>query len=156
MCLQESKLREVDDFLVKSVCGNSCFGYSFQPSVGGSGGLLTCWDPSVVEVWCTINYIHVLIIKGKVILTSQDFIIANVYAPCDLYAKQELWVRLNQFILENGDVNFCICGDFNSVRMATKRKGRSEIFRRWMQTTLIILLMVVFLLDLSLCGRLFT
>jgi len=68
-----------------------------------------------VEVLCTMSYKHVLIIKGKVILTGQNFIIANVYAPCDTSAKQGLWVRLNNFPIDHGEENVCICGDFNSV-----------------------------------------
>jgi len=78
VCLQESKLHAIDDFLVKSLWGNSQCGYSYQASVGASGGLITLWDSSVVEVWCTLNFRHVLIIKGRVILTGQDFTIANV------------------------------------------------------------------------------
>jgi len=84
--------------------------------VGASGGLVTIWDTAVVEVWCKLSFRHVLIIKGRVLSTGKEFIIENVYAPCDTSAKQELWVRLAQFILSNGDTNVCICGDFNSVR----------------------------------------
>jgi len=105
-----------------------------------------------VEVWCTMRYIHVLIIKGKVILTGQDFIIANVYAPCDTDAKQDLWVCLNQFILENGDENVCICEDFNSVRMTEERRGRSVTFRQLDVDNFNNFIVGSFLIDLSLCG----
>jgi len=130
VCLQESKLSLVDEFTVKSIRGSSCCGYSYQASAGASGGLITCWDPLVVEVWCTMNFSNVLIVKGKVILTGQDFIIANVYAPCDTNAKQDLWVRLNNFLLDHGEENVCICEDFNSVRKVEERRGRCVIFRQ--------------------------
>jgi hypothetical protein len=51
--------------------------------VGASGGLVTVWDSSGVVGWSTFNFGNVLAIKGKVILTSEEFIIFNVYAPCD-------------------------------------------------------------------------
>jgi hypothetical protein len=41
VCLQETKLQVCDDFMCTSVWGASSFGFSFRPSVGASGGLLT-------------------------------------------------------------------------------------------------------------------
>jgi exonuclease III len=49
--LQETKLCTVDDLLVKAIWGTSSMGYSFQPSKGASGGLLTVWNCNVVQVW---------------------------------------------------------------------------------------------------------
>ena len=122
VCPQESKLSHIEDFLIPTLWGPSPCGYSFQASAGASGSLLTLWDTSVVEVWCTLSLRHILVIKGRVILTGQEFIIANIYAPCDVSSKEILWVRLSEFILNIGDANLCICGDFNSVRTANERR----------------------------------
>jgi len=73
VCLQESKLSVVDDFIVKSIWGSAGCGYSFQASNGASGGIITMWDPLVVEVWCTLSLRHALIIKGKVISVTPRF-----------------------------------------------------------------------------------
>ena len=156
VCLQESKLSLVDEFTVKSLWGNSCCEYSYQASAGASGGLISVWDSSVVEAWCPMIFKHVLIIKGKVIHTGQDFIIANVYAPCETNAKQDLWMQLNQFILDNGEANVCIGRDFNSVRSTTDRRGRSEHFRHLDADNLNYFIDSSFLIDLPICGRLFT
>jgi len=75
-----------------------------------------------------MSFGHVFIIKGKVILTDEEFIIFNVYAPCDSVAKQQLWEKLVPLVLHYGDVNLCVCGDFNSVRCREERKGRSAGF----------------------------
>jgi len=77
----------VDDLLINAIWGNSSPGFSFQPSLGTSGGLLTVWDCNVVDVWSTTTFPHVLVIRGRVINTSQEFVIANVYAPCDTTTK---------------------------------------------------------------------
>jgi len=91
---------------------------------------VTIWDMSAVEVWCTLSFIHVLIIKGRMLLTGQEFIIAIIYAPCESTAKEALWVCFSEFILNHGDANFCICGDFNYVRLEDERRGRCVIFRQ--------------------------
>nr|ABD32574.2 Endonuclease/exonuclease/phosphatase [Medicago truncatula] len=156
VCLQESKLSMVDDYIINSIWGNVGCEYSYQASIGASGGLLTVWNPLLVEVWCTITFRYVLIIKVKVLSTDQDFIIANVYAPCDTLAKQDLWVRLSQFLTANGDVNVCVCGDFNYVRSEEERRGRNVVFRQVDADNFNNFIDISFLIDLPICGRLFT
>jgi len=51
LCIQETKLQLIDDFLCTSIWGSTSHDYSFVPSVGASGGLVTIWDTSEVEVW---------------------------------------------------------------------------------------------------------
>jgi exonuclease III len=41
LCLQETKLQTCDDFVCASVWGTSPHSFSFRPSVGASGGILT-------------------------------------------------------------------------------------------------------------------
>jgi exonuclease III len=88
VCLQETKLQVCDDFLCSSLWGTSPVGFSFRPSVGASGGLLTLWDPAEVEMWSSISHEHVLWCHGRVVSSGEEFIVANVYAPCDPGAKQ--------------------------------------------------------------------
>ncbi|KAK2421839.1 DNA-(apurinic or apyrimidinic site) endonuclease [Trifolium repens] len=88
VCLQETKLQACDDFLCKSVWGDSPCSFSFRPSAGASGGLLTIWDTTEVEVWSSINRDHVLWYHGQFLKIGEEFWVANVYAPCDLRAKQ--------------------------------------------------------------------
>lgn len=95
--------------------------YSFQPSIGASGCLLTVWYCNVVQVWSTTSFPHMLVISGWVIQTCQAFIIANVYAPCDTSTKQVLRDQLLHFVVTNGDANLCLCDDFNYVRSIEER-----------------------------------
>jgi hypothetical protein len=73
LCIQETKLGVVDDLMIKSLWGDVACGYSYQPSMGASGGLVTVWDTSCVTVWSTMSYNHVLVIKDTVIKTAEDF-----------------------------------------------------------------------------------
>jgi len=156
LCIQESKLGFVDDFLVKSIWGNATFGFSFQPSVGASGGLVTVWDSSLVDVWSSMIFAHALVIIGRVILTGEIIVVFNVYAPCEPVPKKELWERLVPVILSKGDSCVCVCGDFNSIRSTDERRGRSTVLRQGEVNIFNKFIDDSLLLDLQLCGRLYT
>jgi exonuclease III len=129
LCIQETKLESMNEHLVKSLWGEGVHNYSYQPSIGASGGLVTVWDASRIDVTSSVSFSHVLVIKGKVLLTGEDFVIFNVYAPCNLEAKKTLWGNLLLHVQNNNDVGVCVCGDFNSVRSVDERKGRAIAFR---------------------------
>ena len=156
MCLQETKLQVLNDAILQSIWGNNSAGYSYQPSSGASGGLVTVWDASRVEVWSSMSFKHVLVIKGKVIASGAEFILFNVYAPCDLAAKKELWERMQPLVLSNNDLCLCVCGDFNSVRTDEERKGRGLGFRQVDADLFNKFINDCLLIDLPICGRLFT
>jgi len=73
LCIQEPKLEVVNDFVCVSQWGNSSFGYSYRPSVGASGGILTLWDSAEVDVWVTRSIDNVVIIQGHFIKNGDDF-----------------------------------------------------------------------------------
>ena len=156
LCLQETKLPVCDDNLNLLMWGDSNHAYSFRPSVGASGGLLTVWDTLEVEVWSSVSQDHVLIIHGKFTRTNEVFYIFNVYTPCEPRARQQLWGALSvklQLLLGN---KVCVCGDFNAIRRLEERKPlRGTVsaqdvqqFSRFIDDN--------GLVDLPLCGRRFT
>jgi len=109
-----------------------------------------------MDVWSLMSFGHVLIIKGRVIDTGDVFIIFNVYAPCDLDAKKVLWEWLQPLVLNNNYICLCVCGDFNSVRSVDERKGRGTVFRQVDADVFNIFIDECLLIDLPICGRLFT
>jgi len=70
----------VDDYVCRSLWGTASVSYSYQPSIGASGGILTLWDVTEVEVLVTKSVENVLIIQGWFINSNNEFSIANVYA----------------------------------------------------------------------------
>ena len=90
LCLQETKWQVVTEAMVTNIWGDDSSDFSYCLSVGASGGLVTVWDASRVVVWSSMNYGNVLVIRGKVILTSEEFMIFNVCAPCDTATKRDL------------------------------------------------------------------
>jgi exonuclease III len=109
VCLQETKLQVCDDFLCSSLWGSSSFGFSFRPSSGASGGLLTMWDTTEVEVWSSISRDYVLWCHGRFVKTGEEFLVTNVYAPCDKGAKQGLSDALSTKLQELGGMRVCVC-----------------------------------------------
>lgn len=95
VCIQETKLQSCDDFMCSSIWGSQPHAYFFRPSVGASGGLLTIWDTSEVEVCFSASGDHYLLIHGKFIKSNEEFYMFNMYAPCDPRAKQVLWNSLS-------------------------------------------------------------
>jgi exonuclease III len=153
VCLQETKLQVCDDALCSSLWGNSPFGFSFCLYVGASGGLLTIWDTAEVEVWSSLSRDHVLWCHGRFVQTDEEFLVVNVYAPCDPGAKQRLWVSLSARLQLLRGSRACVCRDFNATRRDDERRSSSVgqrpldyiAFDRFIEDN--------FLIDLPLCGR---
>jgi len=74
LCIQETKLGMINDQWVKALWGEGMHNFSYQPSVGASGGMVTVWDVSRIDVWTSFSFNHVLAIKGKVILTGEELL----------------------------------------------------------------------------------
>lgn len=49
-----TKLGEVDEFFCRSLWGITFVVFSYKPSIGASGGILTLWDHLEVDVWVTM------------------------------------------------------------------------------------------------------
>jgi hypothetical protein len=109
-----------------------------------------------LDVRSSMRFDHALIIKGKFIASDEDFIIINVNAPCDSAAKMVLWGRLKNLVLQNINMCLCVCGDFNSVCSVDERKGRGLVFRQVDADIFNNFIHESSLIDLPICGRLFT
>jgi len=123
-CVQETKLVVCDDSLCAFLWGDTSYAYSYRPLVGASGGLLSMWDTMEVEVWSSVGVKHVLQIHGRFIQTNEEFYLFNIYAPCDVRAKHELWVSLSARLQVLRGKKVCVCGDFNTVWCGEERRSQ--------------------------------
>lgn len=146
VCIQETKLEVVDDFLCRSLWGSSAVGFSFKPSVGAAGGILTLWDIGEVDICLSMSFENCLVVKGRFIKSNLDFSLVNVYAPCDSGGRQVLWERLGGLISNDIEVSWCILGDFNVIRTLEERRSRMVDDNKMIFLVLISLLMAIFLL----------
>jgi exonuclease III len=156
LCLQETKLQFFDASLSSSLWGTSSHAFSYRPSVGASGGLVTLWDSSEVEVWSSESRDHVLWIHGRFISSGVEFSVANVYAPGEDGAKQRLWVSLSARIQSLGRSRICVCGDFNAVKHVDERRSTRVGYRNLDHIPFSRFIEDNNLVDLPLQGRSFT
>ena len=88
LCIQETKLVVLDVSVWKSLWGGDNGGFSFRPSRGASRGLSNLWDSTEVEVWPSMSFEHVLLIIGRVVKSDKQFVLLNIYAPCEESRQQ--------------------------------------------------------------------
>jgi len=88
LCIQETKLVVLDVSVCKSLWCADNVRFSFQPSRGASRGLATLWDSTEVEVWSSMTFEHVLVIIGCVVKSDEQFVLLNIYAPCEESRQQ--------------------------------------------------------------------
>jgi len=123
LCLKITKLQLCDVGLATSLWGDpSCF-FSFRPSQGASGGILSVWDTAEVEVWSSVSCDHTLIIHGRFIKSNEEFYLFNIYAPCDVAARKLLWDSLSVHLQQLRGKKVCVCGDFNDVQCREQRQS---------------------------------
>jgi len=123
-CIQDTKLQQFDDNACRSLWGSESAGYSYRPSNGVVGGIITLWKSIEVDVSVTMSLENVLIIKGCFINSGVDFAIVNVYAPCDSGGRACLWERILTQTQNDVGCAWCSVGDFNAIRSESERKSR--------------------------------
>lgn len=115
VCLQETKLQVCNDGICSAMWDLKSMAFSYRPSQGASGGLLTAWDSAEVDVWSTVSLEHVLVIHGRFLRSNEEFHLFNIYAPCDVRARRVLWDSLSLRMGLLRGTHVCMCGDFNEA-----------------------------------------
>lgn len=156
-CLQETKLEQMDDRYVRLLWGESNVGWAARESVGRSGGVLTIWNVDNFSMASCWHMSGAVIVNGYWGVERTECCIINVYAPCPLEERLDLWDRLNYIIQQNNsDCCLCLVGDFNSIRYPGERCGRSNTFMRRDVESFDNFIIDAGVIDLPLNGRKFT
>ncbi|XP_058741821.1 uncharacterized protein LOC131614218 [Vicia villosa] len=120
--IQETKIRELQDFVAKSFWSGGDIGYSFSNSSGRSGGILTLWKEQALEVIFSFKGEGYLGIKFC--MDNNFFYLLNVYSSCDASKKRVLWRKILDLKEDWDDGEWIIGGDFNAIKDRRERKGR--------------------------------
>jgi len=67
-----------------------------------------------------------------------------------------MWERLTPYVISKAEFCVCICGDFNSICSVEERKGRGSLFRQMDADMFNTFITDTLMIDLPICGRLFT
>lgn len=151
-CLQETKLESVNERMARSLWGDGNFDWAARNSNGRSGGIMTFWNTEVFSASSSWHMEGAVIVNG---FWGPERVI-NVYAPCPLEDRSELWDRLLQVVQQIGIGSIYIIGDFNSIRYPNERSGVSESVVRRDLESFDTFIRDANLFDLPLHGRKFT
>ncbi|KAF5791018.1 putative RNA-directed DNA polymerase [Helianthus annuus] len=122
LAIQETKLGDNSNFSLSSFWGRSSFAAAQVFSEGRSGGLVSLWDPTVVQQDGVLKHRSFLLVSGTVVSTGVRVNIVNVYAPNDPVNRRTLWAELIQ-VKETFPGMWILMGDFNDVRSPEERKN---------------------------------
>lgn len=130
VALQETKLEVVFEALVFYLWGNTFCEWSFFPSVGNSGGMLSIWCKfrgKPVFSFVGSSFLGVCLEWGVSI--SRCYLV-NVYSGCALRDKRAMWTDLQRAKRSFGGDIWCVLGYFNSVLSSDERVGVSPVAGR--------------------------
>uniref|UniRef100_A0ACD6AXA2 Uncharacterized protein n=1 Tax=Avena sativa TaxID=4498 RepID=A0ACD6AXA2_AVESA len=122
LCLQESKLSSISSFFASTFLPPSLRSFVFKPSDGASGGIITAWDASLVDlVFHSIDDFSITTIFA---FRSDNllFSVINVYGPC-LHAQKSLFLSSLEHILSTLSSPVSVLGDFNLIRLPKEKSN---------------------------------
>ncbi|XP_040986403.1 uncharacterized protein LOC121234516 [Juglans microcarpa x Juglans regia] len=125
VCLQETKLRIIDQRLIRSLWGCSYVGWSYLASEGASDGVLLMWDKRVVEEVeeCVGTFSVACLFKN--VVDGWEWAYAGIYGPNLDRERRRLWEELAR-VYYLWDVPWCMGRDFNITRFPSERSGNTR------------------------------
>lgn len=154
VCLQETKLQDMDDAVVREALGNDfTANYSFLPARGTRGGILIAVSAqhfSLVSTFVTKNTITVVV---RMLDDGAEWSLTSVYGPQRRRRKERFLDELK--ILKNRvTASWLLAGDFNMIYKASD-KNNDRLDRRLM-TKFRQMLQELELKEINLQGRKYT
>ncbi|XP_044389289.1 uncharacterized protein [Triticum aestivum] len=125
VCLQETKLQNVDPFIASFLGGHRLKSFAQRPSVGTRGGILLLWDEHFVKIQ-DVN-IGAFFLSAKVSLSSsgESFKLTTVYGPTRSNLKDGFFQELVSEKPHPGE-KWLVNGDFNQIYRA-RDKNRANV-----------------------------
>ncbi|GMI66437.1 hypothetical protein HRI_000313000 [Hibiscus trionum] len=91
--LKETKIQCYKGNLVRSLWGSRLGGFSFAPSMGHSGGLISIWNPSIFfAVDKELRSQRFIILVGELCRWKVKACLVNVYTPNDLVERKNFFI----------------------------------------------------------------
>jgi exonuclease III len=152
VCLQETKLNVIDDFVIMQCLGPSFDGYVYLPADDTRGGILLAWDTSMIEI-AHISF-DTYAITGEVKTKDNNrWWLMTVYGPQSREDKLSFLTELTERqSLCPGQ--WMVVGDFNMILFASEKNN--ENLDRFMMARFRCFVQELELKDLYMHGRLFT
>ena len=129
VCIQDSKLQNVDPFVATYLGGQRLKNFAQRPADGTKGGILLLWDESTVSV--TDVQMGVYFLSASVALKNtsdpKTFKLTTVYGPTRSNNKDAFFLELSSQKPPPG-TRWLVNGDFNQIYRA-RDKNRANVDR---------------------------
>jgi len=123
LCLQETKLSDINNFKAKTFLplplANS---FAFNPADGTRGGVRTAWNAALWDVSATLNHQYSITTSFRSTVSDYSITITNIYAPSDHRLSRAFLAEL--FTISpviSGP--WLLIGDFNLVRSPAEKSN---------------------------------
>lgn len=138
LCLQETKLEDINQFKVASFLPfPRAASYTFKPSLGASGGLLTAWDANLLRHTSSVNHQFTITSTFHVAATDLQFTITNCYGPCSHADKPTF---LDELMMLSSMISgpWLLLGEFNLVRLPFEKSSANfdAVEAAWFDSTI--------------------
>nr|AAT01390.1 hypothetical protein [Oryza sativa Japonica Group] len=130
LCLQETKLSSIDQWIGKEIGGNRLSNFNFLPANGTRGGIAIFWDDTIVNMANFSQGTHHLSAMAMTITDNLSFIITVVYGPSEDCDKENFLAELVA-AKPPTDTPWLVMGDFNIIYEA-RDKNNQNLNRRLM------------------------
>lgn len=115
MTFQETKREQFDLSYIKNFCPKRFNQFSYSPSIGSSGGIITIWNGNLLKgKVISQNYFHITI-EFTSNLDNSTWLLSNIYGPNSVEGKQEFIDWLMNININQSKM-WMILGDFNFIR----------------------------------------
>ncbi|KAH1238822.1 hypothetical protein GmHk_08G023421 [Glycine max] len=115
LCLQETQRDSLDKAAAQALWGHSDFAWEWFPAVNTAGGMLCIWNDNNFKVDFRLSEKGLILLGGVWMADLQRVVVANIYAPCDVEGKRQLWQSLSTRKLQSQEGCWCLVGDFNCI-----------------------------------------
>lgn len=119
-CFQETKRDSWDTLFLRKFSPSSFDSFEFHPTIGASGGLITCWKSSSFSGQLVFQNDFAITVKLTSKQNGSAWFLTNVYGPCTQEGRRNFLEWLESYSA-HVDENWLLVGDFNLLRKPEDR-----------------------------------
>jgi exonuclease III len=96
-----------------------------------AGGILTLWNPQLVNLLAAEAMRHTLSVNMKIIGNMMEILSTNVYGPQVMEEKRRMLLDLENLKDRTNNLHWILAGDFNIITTLAEKKGGTRRLDRY-------------------------
>nr|KYP37647.1 Putative ribonuclease H protein At1g65750 family [Cajanus cajan] len=149
-------METINTLMIQTIWGDSEDEYVEAPAVQAVGGMVCSWSKECFRLGRVFRGVGYLGVQGVWKQGDISIVIVNVYLPCDLTEKRNMWNEIKEIRSVSNISRWLVAGDFNEVRRDIERQGIRGASRRSQSTEFNEFIADMDLEEVRIVGRSFT